>query len=51
MILKYLPEIKKELENFIITIKIYSQVIEIEFAIEKCAMLIIKTRRETTEGI
>ena len=40
-----------ELETLIQTIRIYSQDIEMEFGIEKCAMLIMKSRKqETMEG-
>ena len=34
---------KKELETVIQTVRIYSQDIEIEFNIEKCAMLLMKS--------
>ena len=43
---------KNNLETLIQTIKIYSQDIEMEFGINKCAMLIMKSRkRETTKRI
>ena len=43
---------KKGLEILIQTIRIYSQDKGMDFAIVKCAMLIMKKeRRETTEGI
>ena len=41
----------KELETLIQTRRIHSQGIGMEFCIEKCAMLIMKSgKRETTEG-
>ena len=44
---------EKELETFIQTIRIYGLDVEIEFGIEKFAMLTMKKKkiRETTEGI
>ena len=44
MILRYLSKMKKELETLLQTIRIYSQVIGMEFWIEKCAMVIIKKK-------
>ena len=49
--LRYMDYIKlfakkeKELENFIQTIRIYSQYIEMEFGIEKCPMLIMRSEK------
>ena len=43
---------KKELETLIHTVRIYSQGIRMEFAIEKCALLIMKSgKRHLTDGI
>ena len=43
---------EKELETLIQAVWIHSQNIEMEFGIEKCAMLIIKSRKwQMTEGI
>ena len=43
---------EKELETLIQAIRIYSQDIEMEFGIEKCVMLIMKSgKRQITEGI
>ena len=41
---------EKELENLIQAIKIYCQDIGMEFAIEKCAMMICR-KRQMAEGI
>ena len=56
--LKYMDDIKlsakneKELETLIQTIRIYSQDIGMEFSIEKCAMLVMKSgKRHMTEGV
>ena len=56
--LMYMDNIKlfanneKELETWIQTIEIYCQVIGMEFGIEKCAMLIMRSGKwQTTEGI
>ena len=56
--LMYIDDIKlfakneKELENFIHTIRIYSQDIGMEFGIEKCAMLVMKSgKRHMTDGM
>ena len=49
--IKIFAKNKKELETLIQTIRIYSQDIGMEFGIEKCAMLIMKSvKRETAEG-
>ena len=43
---------EQESETLIKTKRIYSQDIGMEFGIEKCSILIIKsTKRQTTEGI
>ena len=43
---------EKELETLIHAVRIYSQDIGIEFGIEKCAMLLIKSgKRHLTDGI
>ena len=43
---------EKELEALIQAVKIYSEDIGMEFAIEKCTMLIMKSgKRHRTEGI
>ena len=43
---------KKELETLIHTFRIYSQDIGMEFGIEKCALLIMKSgKRHLTDGI
>ena len=48
----YLMKIEKQLETLIKPIRIYSQVIEMEFGIVKCAMLTLKSWIiETMEGI
>ena len=39
----YLQKIKKELETLIHAVRIYSQDIRMEFDIEKCAMILIKS--------
>ena len=56
--LMYLDDIKlfakneKELETLIHTVRIYSQNIGMEFSIEKCAMLVIKSgKRHLTDGM
>ena len=52
MISRYFQKNEKELETQINTKRIYSLDIEIEFGIEKCAMLKMKSgKRETAEGI
>ena len=48
----YLQKMKKELETLIHTFKIYRQNIEMEFSIEKCAMLVMEIRkRHLTDGM
>ena len=43
---------KKELETLIYTIRIYSQDIGMEFGIEKCALLVMKSgKQHLTDGI
>ena len=43
---------EKELETLIQTVKIYSEDIGMEFGIEKCTMVIMKSgKRQITEGI
>ena len=50
--IKLLAKNKKELEILIQTVRIYSQDIKIEFGIEKCAMLVMKSgKRRMTEGV
>ena len=56
--LMYMDDIKlfakkeKELETLIHAVKIYSQDIEMEFGIEKCAMLVMKSgKRHMTDGM
>ena len=56
--LMYMDDIKvfakneKELETLIHTVRIYSQDIEMEFGIEKCAMLVIKSgKRHMADGM
>ena len=56
--LMYLDDIKlfakneKELETLIHAVRIYSQDIKMEFGIEKCAMLVMKTgKRHMTDGM
>ena len=56
--LMYMDDIKpfekneKELETLIYTVRIYSQDIGMEFGIEKCAMLVMKSgKRHLTDGI
>ena len=45
-------KIEKELETLIHTIRIYSQDIGMEFGIEKCALLVMKSgKRHLTDGI
>ena len=55
--LMYIDDIKlfakneKELETLIHTVRIYSQDIGMEFCIEKCAMLVMKSdKRHMTDG-
>ena len=49
--IKLFAKNQKELETLIHAVKIYSQDMEMEFGIEKCAMLIINSRkRHITDG-
>ena len=51
MILRYLLKEKKEVETLILRMRIYTQGIEMEFSITKCAMLIMEFgTREIPEG-
>ena len=50
--IKLFAENEKKLETLIQAVRIYSQDIEMEFGIGKCAMLIMKSmKRHITEGI
>ena len=50
--IKLFAKNEKELETLIQAVRIYSDNIEMEFSLEKCAMLIMKSRkRQKTEGI
>ena len=50
--IKLLAKNQKELETLIHAVRIYSQNIGMEFGIEKCAMLLIKSgKRHLTDGI
>ena len=50
--IKLFTKNERELENLIKTGRIYSQDIGVEFCIEKCAMLVMKSgKRHMTEGI
>ena len=50
--IKLFAKNEKELETLIHTIRIYSQDIGMEFGIEKCALLVMKSgKRHLTEGI
>ena len=50
MTLNYLQKNEKELETFIHAVRIYSQDIGMEFGIEKCAMLVMKSgKRHMTD--
>ena len=50
--IKLLAKNEKELETLIHTVRIYSQDIEMEFGIEKCALLVMKSgKRHLTDGI
>ena len=43
---------EKELQNLLQMVKIYSQDIEMEFGIEKCAMVIVKSgKQQMTDGM
>ena len=49
--IKVFAKNERELETLIQTVRIYNQDIGMEFGIEKCAMLIIKSRKlHMTEG-
>ena len=50
MTLKYLQKKEKELETLIHVVRIYSQDIGMEFGIEKCAMLVMKSRKRHLTG-
>ena len=48
----YLQKMKKRLETLIHTIRMYSQDIGMEFGIEKCALLVMKSgKQHLTDGI
>ena len=50
--IKLFAKNEKELETLIHTVRIYSQVIRMEFGMEKCAMLVMKSgKRHMTDGI
>ena len=50
--IKLFAKNEKELETLRHVVRIYSLDIGMEFGIEKCAMLVIKTgKRHTTEGM
>ena len=50
--IKLFAKNEKELENLIQTVRIFSQDIGMEFGIEKCAMLVMKSgKRYMTEGV
>ena len=50
--IKLLAKNEKELENLIHTVRIYSQDIGIEFGIEKCTLLVMKSGKQNlTDGI
>ena len=50
--IKLIVKNEKELETLIHTVRIYSQDIGMEFGIEKCAMLVMKTgKRHLTDGM
>ena len=50
--IKLFAKNEQELENLIHTVRIYSRAIEIEFGIEKCAMLVMKNgNRHLMDGI
>ena len=51
-VIKLFTKNKKELETLIHTVRIYSQDIGIEFGIEKCTMLIMKSGKwHRTDGM
>ena len=48
----YWQKKEKEPETLIHAVRIYNQDIEMEFSIEKCAMLVMKSgKRHVTEGM
>ena len=50
--IKLLAKNEKEMETLIQTVRIYSQDIGMEFGIEKCAMLVMKSgKRYLAEGV
>ena len=50
--IKLFAKNEKELETLIKTVRIYRQDIGMEFGIEKCAMLLMKSdKRHMTEGV
>ena len=50
--IKLFAKNEKELETLIHTVRIYSQDIGMEFGIEKCAMLVMKSgKRHLTDGM
>ena len=50
--IKLFSKNEKELETLIHTVRIYSQDIGMEFSIEKCAMLVIKSgKRHMIDGM
>ena len=50
--IKLFSKNEKELETLIHAVRIYSQVIGMEFGIEKCAMLVMKSgKRQLTDGM
>ena len=50
--IKLFAKNEKELETLIYTVRIYSRDIEIEFDIEKCAMLVMNSgKRQLTDGM
>ena len=52
MTLNYLQKKEKELETLIHAVRIYSQGIGMEFDIEKCALLVMKSgKRHMTDGM
>ena len=50
--IKLFAKNEKELETLMQTVRIYSQDIGLEFGLEKCAILVMKSgKRHTTEGV
>ena len=50
--IKLFAKNEKELETLILTVRIYSQDIGLEFGIEKCAMLVMKSgKRHLADGM